>query len=233
MPCDWLNIFTKAGKLKHVFVIYCWKSLRTLTNMEKSSGLKRPKRQETRRKKIVTDRIDLFVASYVQNKYPAIYTEAEQFNNTLRQRNPNKLDLRKTDAFRVWAAEQKESTNIIHGRFNRFELKVPLINIEDIQTKAKPLAEGEPGVVETLDEGDIEAAAVETPGEGETMNENTIQPSIEAPISDELFNEILKGLREDPDLSNIISSLEEEMTYNEYEMDIHISDDERLENQLL
>ena len=203
--------------------------------MEKSSKLTRPKRQETRRKKIVTDRLDLFIASYVQNKHPAIYTEAEQFYNVLRQRNPNKLDLRKTDAFRVWSVEQKkkeENTNILHGRFNMFELKVPLINIDDIQTKTKPLAEGEP-VVETLAEGDIEAAAVETPGEGETMNENTMQPSIEAPISDELFNEIVKSLREDPDLSNMMSSIEEEILYEEYEMDINISDDERLEKELL
>ena len=225
----------------------------------------RPKRQETRRKKISVDRVDLFVASYVQNKYPTIFTEAVQFNNTLRLRNPKKLDLRKTNAYRVWITEQKENTNILHGHFDKFQLKVRLMNSDDIQIKAKPLSEGDTveSVVETLAEGDVIESAVETvmcetPGEGdtvesvvetlaegdviestveaamrETLDQSTIEPSLEAPISDELFDQILKGLREDPDLANIMSSIEEEMLYDEFGMDICVSDDERLENELL
>ena len=226
--------------------------------MGKTCKPKRPQRQETRRKKISVDRVDLFVASYVKNKYPTIYKEAVQFNDELRLKNPEKLDLRKTIAYRAWINDQKQNTNILHGHFDKFQLKVQLMNSNDVQKKAKPLSEGE-SVVETLAEGDVvcespsEGESVvetlaqgdvvcESPAEGEstvevamreTLDISTIEPSLEAPVSDELFDQILEGLREDPDLSNIMASLEEEILYEEYGMDVHVSDDERLEHEFL
>ena len=226
---------------------------------------KRPQRQETRRKKVSSDRVDLFAASYVQNKYPAIYKEAVQFYDELRLKNPEKLDLRKSIAYRAWIMDQKQNTDVLRGCFDKFQLKVHLMSSDDVSKKAKPLSEADSeveAVVETLAEGDVvrESPAesdvtettVETLPEGdvvceslpalesivevaisETLDISTIEPSLEGPLSDELFEEILQGLREDPDLSNIMSSLEEEMLYEEYEMDVHVSDDERLESEFL
>ena len=226
---------------------------------------KRPQRQETRRKKISSDRVDLFVASYVQNKYPTIYNEAVQFNDELRLKNPEKLDLRKSITFRAWIKDQKYGTNMLHGQFENFQLKVQLMSTHDVQKNAKLLSEGNSEVevvVETLAEGDVvcenpaEAdvteSTVETQPEGdvvcespaaiesvlevatrETTDISTVEPSLETALSDELFEQILEGLRDDPNLSRIMSSIEDEMLYEEYEMDIQVSDDERLENELL
>ena len=219
--------------------------------MEKNCDPKRPKRQVTRRKKISADRVDLFVASYVQNKYTIIYKEAVQFYNTLRQKNPEKLDLRKSMSYRAWINDQKQNT--IHGQFNNFQLKVHLMNNNDLQAKAKPQSEGvESGVetLETLAEGDViqpdvEVESVvetfetlaegevesiietfETLAEGEvesiietvvreTLDESILEPTLEAPISNDLYNEILEGLREDADLANIMADIEKDMLYDD------------------
>ena len=216
----------------------------------------RPKRQETRRKKLSTDRVDLFVASYVQNKYPKIYNEAVQFNDELRVKNPQKLDLRKSINFRAWIKDQKHGTNILHGQFDNFKLKVQLMSSHDVQKNSKLPSEGdsevEAVVCENPPEADVTESTVETQPEGdvvcespaaiesiievatrETMDISTVEPSLEMLLSDELFNQIIEDLREDPNLSRIMSSIEDEMLYEEYEMDIQLSDDERLENELL
>ena len=259
---DWLNMFTKAGKLKHVLSFIVGKLLRELKTQRQAnmSKIQRPKRQETRRKKISTDRVDLFVSNYVQNKYPDIYKEASQFYDELRLKNPEKLDLRKSISYRSWLSDQKH--NIIHGNFNKFKLNVQLMNTDDVRkNKTKPLVEGineVEAVGETLTEGDgvcenpTEASvSVEILDEGEsnlevamhestlevamheTLNLNTTESALEPPLSDELFEQILENLREDPDLFHIIKTVEEEILYQEFGLDVDVSDDERLEYELM
>ena len=233
--------------------------------MEKNCGPKRPKRQVARKKKITADRVDLFVANYVRNKYPIIYKEGVLFHDKLRRGDPEKLDLRKSMSYRAWIKDQ----NIIHGQFNNFQLKVQLMNGDNLQAKpqsevfetietietlaegdvevesaietTETLGEGEPDVevespvetIETLGEGepDVEVESpvetIETLAVGEaestvetavreTFGENILQSTLETPIPDNLYDEILKELREDEDITRIMRDIEDDMLFDEY-----------------
>ena len=239
-------------------------------------------RRQLRREKVKLERVDRFVSNYVKHKYPMIHAEAVQFNDMLRQKNPWKLDLKKTHEYRKWISQQAEQVNTpqLPGRFNNFQLKVRLMDSNNIQEKAKnssvetlaegdaknssveTLAEGDAknSSVEILAEGDAKTSSVETLAEGdaknssveilaegdaknstiemamcETLGEGTIEPSLEGFIPSELFEQIVNELRQDLDLDNIMTSIEEQIHYEEFDigMDIDISNDDRLEMELL
>ena len=195
--------------------------------MENNQYPKRPKRQAARKKKITTDRVDLFAASYVRNKYPAIYKEAVLFHDKLRRCDPEKLDLRKSTSYRVWIKEQ----NIFHGQFNNFQLKIHLMDDDNLQ--AKPQSEAVETIenIETLAEGDVEVElpveTIETQAVGEaesiveiavreTLDDNIHLSTLETPIQDNLYDEILKELREDGDIARIMRDIEDDMLFDEY-----------------
>ena len=214
--------------------------------MEKNCGPKRPKRQVARKKKITADRVDLFVANYVRNKYPIIYKEGVLFHDKLRRGDPEKLDLRKSMSYRAWIKDQ----NIIHGQFNNFQLKVQLMNGDNLQAKPQSEVFETIETIETLAEGDVEVESpvetIETLGEGEpdvevespvetietlavgeaestvetavreTFGENILQSTLETPIPDNLYDEILKELREDEDITRIMRDIEDDMLFDEY-----------------
>ena len=195
--------------------------------MEKNCGPKRPKRQVARKKKITADRVDLFVANYVRNKYPIIYKETVLFHDKLRRGDPEKLDLRKSMGYRAWIKDQ----NIIHGQFNNFQLKVQLMNGDNLQAKPQSEVFETIETIETLAEGDVEVeSAIETTetlgvGEAEstvetavreTFGENILQTTLETPIPDNLYDEILKELREDEDVTRIMRDIEDDMLFDEY-----------------
>ena len=208
------------------------------------SKIHRPKSQETRRKKNSADRVDLFVSNYVQNKYPDIYKEASRFYDELHLKTPEKLDLRKSLGYRLWLNDQKHT--VIHGNFNNFKLNVQLMNTDDIRkNNAKPLGE-----VEAVAENPTEASvSVQIQDEGELNLEVATRNSIievatheaalevamplEPPLSDELYEQVIENLREDPYLADIFKTVEEEIAWQELGLDVDISDDERMENELM
>ena len=186
-------------------------------------------RRQLRREKTKSERVDIFVSNYVKHKYPMIHAEAVQFHDTLRQKNPWKLDVKKTHEYRKWISQQVEQVNTqqLHERFNNFQLKVRLMDSNNIQEKTKN------PTVEILAEGDAKNSTIET-AMCETLGEGTIEPSLEGFIPSELFEQIINELRQDPDLDNIITSVEEQIHYEEFDigMNIDISDDDRLEKEL-
>ena len=155
--------------------------------------------------------------------------------------------MRKSIYYRTWIEDQKQMTNTLHGQFNRFQLNVHLMNNNDVQKKAKSPIEGDvacespaevESTIETLAEGDV---ARESPAEGESVLEtairettdiNTTESTLESPVSDEIYNQILNELKADPNLSQIMASIEE-IWYDEYAMEVEVSDDERLEHELI
>ena len=200
-------------------------------------------RRQLRREKTKSERVDIFVSNYVKHKYPMIHAEAVRFHDTLRQKNPWKLDVKKTCEYRKWISQQVEQVNTQqpHGRFNNFQLKVRLMDSNNIQEKAKnpaveTLADGDAknSSVEILAEGDAKNSTIET-AMRETLAEGTIEPSLEGFIPSELFEQIINELRQDLDLDNIITSIEEQIHYEELDigMNMDISDDDRLEKELL
>ena len=197
-------------------------------------------RNQIRKEKVQAERVQLFVADYVKHKFKNIYTEAVQYHGMLREKNPRKIDLKRTEEYRKWVEEQKEITKfnqrmkqlndklvntkqVGHGEYpDNLQLKISLLDGDSIQKKpknptAKTLTEGE-AIVETMDEGTID-----------------IEPSFEEIIAPELLDEIINDLRQDPDLQNIITDLEDQLAFEELDigMNIELSDDERLEKELL
>ena len=222
---------TRASKLPDAFVILLSKmgengETSRQTRREKNSKTRRPKRQETRKRKLSMDRVGIFVADYVEHKYPKIYAEAVHFNKTLRQKYPQKLDLKKTTDYRHWITQQ-EDKNPLHGQFNNFQLKVHLLDNDSIQKKATNTT------IEIMDEGDTKNSVLES-AMCETLNEDTIEPPLEEFISAELYDQVLNELRADPDLARIMASIEEQIQHEELDigMNIDIDIDDRLEKEL-
>ena len=192
-------------------------------------------RNQIRKGKVQAERVQLFVADYVKHKFKNIYSEAVQYHAMLPEKNPWKIDLKRTEEYRQWVKEQKKITEfnqwmkqqndksvntkqVEHSEYrDNLQLKISLLDGDSIQKKPKTLAEGE-AIVETMDEGTID-----------------IEPSFEEIIAPELLDEIINDLRQDPDLQNIITDLEDQLAFEELDigMNIELSDDERLEKELL
>ena len=66
----------------------------------------------------------------------------------------------------------------------------------------------------------------------ETLAEGDIEPSLEEEIPAELIEEIIKELRQYPELQNIFATVEEQIAFEELGMDIEINDDDLLEKEL-
>ena len=73
--------------------IYCRK-------MDRAGKVSR--RKELRKRNKNNTREILFVADYVQTKYPVIYAEGVEFYQSMNRKYPNKNDLRKTAVYKDW-----------------------------------------------------------------------------------------------------------------------------------
>ena len=231
--------------------------------MAESKKVSRENRQAVRKKKIDSERHDLFVASYVKHKYPIMYKQATNFYNQLREKNPQKKDLRKLDIFCIWANNQGETEKM-------FDLKVQLMGNKDINCiKAQSKTQGNELVGEISSQGNdpviqipepssssedlitdeqfdhilnglrsdvnLNQPAGEISGQGNDPVIQIPEPSLSLAdmITDEQVDHILNELRGDVDLNRIMETIEEQVLYDEYEMDIDISDDDRLQDELL
>ena len=65
----------------------------------------------------------------------------------------------------------------------------------------------------------------------EVLGEGTIYPSLQEEISSELIEEVLNELRQDPDLKDMFEIVETE--FEQIGAEIEITEDNRLENELL
>ena len=180
-------------------------------------------RRKIRREKAKTERLELFVADYVKQKYKNIYNEATEYYNTLRQQNPYKIDLRKAEQYRSWAKHQvghdkqskqhpKHADHEEHRFRDNLQLEIPLMACDSTRTKTTATAETE----------SLESLVEEIVAEGD------IEPSLVEEIPDKVLEEIIDDLRQYPELENIFTRVEEW-----YNMDIEISDDDRLEKELM
>ena len=187
-------------------------------------------RRQARKEKVKAERLELFVSDYVKSKYNNIYNEAQQYHDMLRQKNPYKLDLKKTAEYRKWASQQvdekpQQADEQPQQFRDNFQLKIQLM---DSTQKEKPTSTAV--TVQLMDSIQKEkptstAEALETLME-ETIAEGNIQPSLLEEISADLIDEIIEELRQYPELENIYEELD-------IGMDVEISDDDRLEKELL
>ena len=102
------------------------------------------------------------------------------------------------------------------------ELKIPLL---------KPSVVTETLFIQT--EETIQENPLEVATEGITQEETpTFHPSLMEEIPQDIIDKIIKELREDPELKTIMSNIEEDLELEQIGMEVDISNDDRLENEL-
>ena len=207
-------------------------------------------------------RLESLVADYVQNKYGGIYDEACQFHDMLRELYPYKKDLKKTPEYKVWRNNTRRDLTrqasplpltpdrTEHVYNDKLQLRIPLLNDVNIMRKSTETLETSTeetpavGVVESTET--LETSTEETPAVGvvestetletlveETLTVDVIQASLNEEIPPEMIDKIINELRDEPDLQDIFSSIEEQIQFEQLGMDLEMLEDDLLEKELL
>ena len=187
-----------------------------------------PRRAILRKARVEEGRINAFVADYVKQKNSTLYKEAKEMYDVLRLRYPNKLNLKKTREYGTW--KDHGAINLTRTRSSKkqpnhvfkdtLQLEIPLININEDQATV-----GE-------DTGKEQTAVGEDTVEEQVIDEGeSIIPSLNVPLSDELIEGMIRDLQADPLTRNILTSFEEE--FDMLGMDIDLEDDNILERELV
>ena len=215
-----------------------------------ASNTTKPSKSEKRRQREYERRRDSFETEYVRTKYPKVYDEAVEFYNNLREEYPEKHDLRKTNEFKQWKSMQKKRKQEITGTpepppktDNKHDLRKTneFKQWKSMQEKRKQEITGTPEPPPKTDNmvlriplwntstltsvQSLQTVSMEVLGEG------TIYPSLQEEISSELIEEVLNELRQDPDLKDMFEMVETE--FEQIGAEIEITEDNRLENELL
>ena len=190
--------------------------------MEKANKL-RQKRETTRKRKACT-RKDIFMIAYVNKKYPMVYKEAEGYYNKLNASNPTKIDLRNTKEFKELNQTPPETTK------DRMVLQIPITKQQQPQSiQGQPLPDGGMSLQTPLPD-DLQTPLsddLQTPPPDDLQD---IHGIMEDHLPQDLIENIVKELKDDPHMCKLMNELEAEI--NLFNDDIEIDDDERLEEEL-
>ena len=178
--------------------------------MDKTCKVQR--RKELRDRNNIEVRKAKVITSYVQVKYPDIYAEAIEYYEALLKHYPEKRDLTKTADWKVWKlTEEREKqskepatptpTTVTATNMNNFELRIPLMDINQIPNESTQQEE-------TTETGSVTqeeslGAIVE-----QTIGADELYPSIFDEISPGLLNELIEELEADPVLNQILQDFE-------------------------
>ena len=177
------------------------------------------RREESRRV-----RAERVITGYVQHQYPEIYKQANDFYEHLNTIYPDKKDLRKCNEYEMLKHEKARKMRKFYKRKTKttkdtMVLRIPLMDEATVETTIRSdeitsaaettiWSDEIPATAETTIRSDEIPATVET-----TIRSDEIPATVEtttdlAPISDQELNQIIEGLREDPDLTNIFDDIE-------------------------
>ena len=213
--------------------------------MEKADIL-RKKREDTRKRKKAT-RKDTLTIAYISKKYPFAYKEAEVFYTKLNQTNPTKNDLRKTEEFRK--LKQVLPEQVQDGMLLQIPIETPLQNPVETPlqnpfetplqnpfetplqnpvetTVENPVQTTSQNPVETTLQNPVETALQDVPDDLQD-----IQDIFETYLSPDLVENLLKELREDIYIDQILNEGMNEVEIG-LDNEINISCDDRLEEEL-
>ena len=189
-------------------------------------------------------RVERVICGYVKHRHPDIYSEGEEFYNSLNQLYPGKKDLRRCNEFeRPKQGENisikkyyiRKKPTIQHTVKDSMVLNIPLMDGTDID-KAQTPTVNETGQ-ETVEEVALESSCQlqqvnqtiqETTEEvvlesscqlqqvnqtiQETTEEAVVQASFtEPPLSEDIMELLIKGLREDPDICGLFDNIDFEL----------------------
>ena len=181
--------------------------------MDKAKFLKE-KRESTRKRKL-SCRKDLLITAYVNKRHPLIYKEAEIFYNKLNEIHPTKIDLRKTLEFKALPQDTIKDKMCLH---------IPLMPTQMVEC---------PPTTQTV-ECPPTTQTVECPP---TTPTQTVEcPLLEDELPAGMLENIIKELKEDPQMSKIMKELEDmvhEDTAEDEDIDIDVEVDNRLEYELM
>ena len=184
------------------------------------------RRKELRVKREHEGRHTRFIAEYVKIKHHDVYMEADRYYKTIRGKNPNKKDARKTDDFTKLTTQYntRRAYYMRHYRGknarNRQQYNDNLVlNIELMQVETPPetQVETQPETqVETQPETQVETqpeTQVETQPETqvETQPETQVETQPETQqlfLHDHLFEGLMDEIRNDPDLYQIFNDFD-------------------------
>ena len=145
---------------------------------------------------------------YFNTKYPVLYKEATKFYQDLNKQYPTTKNLRNTPGFKHFKATTISTDTMV--------LEIPM----DKPTKTI-VKETDMGPEETEQEVETSFPALEIPD----LEMNELLPEIPQHIVDD----IISDLRADPDLNIIMGEVEDMV---DSDIDVHIDDDDRLEDEL-
>ena len=158
------------------------------------------RREEAKRKR--TERV---VTGYVKICHPEIYAKAYEFYQHLDALYPGKRDLRKTTVFLSLKSEHTRSVNKpvkrvrVHHTAEKTTTDNMVLHIPLMQRKTTT-------VQETTEET---ATVQETTEETVTVQETTEETTTDLlPIDDNILEEIMADLREDPDIQRFFDDLD-------------------------
>ena len=138
---------------------------------------------------------DRFIADYIQVKFPQIYDEAKRHYDQLDAVYPGKRDLTKTVEFVYMTTGVTSLRQYYHKR--RIE-------------KTKNLLEKEPGIndIMVLKIPLFDAKASNKLGGSSHQQQETIDHEPPLPIPDDLYENLLRELRNDPELYSIFNDMD-------------------------
>ena len=171
-----------------------------------------------RREESARVRESRIITGYVKYKHPEVFSEAKEFYDELNELYPNKKDLRRTNEFewlktgtgtkqRKFYERKRKDQKKKKDVTDNMMLRIPLLNQQETATRTAEI------VQETAAETGTAEMPQETtagPGTEETEIPVVIEPQeVMLPsISDEIIEDIMNGLREDPDIQNIFDDLD-------------------------
>ena len=118
-----------------------------------------------------------------------------------------------------------------HVYTDKLQLRIPLLN--NVNTVRKSTETLETSTEETHAVGVVESTeTLETLVE-ETLTVDVIQASLNEEIPPEMIDKIINELRDEPDLQDIFSSIEEQIQFEQLGMDLEMLEDDLLEKELL
>ena len=171
-------------------------------------------------------RIERIVAGYVKHRYSKIYEEAYEFYQHLDKLYPNKKDLRRSNEYEWLKNGTAQTMKKFYKRKakDNMVLDIPLLNESEIGTINTTQVDEIPPIqqeiiVHTTQTDEIPPCQQEITAhntqESSTQETTISMPSVSStdllPVNDETLEEIISGLREDPNLNNIFDNLDFEL----------------------
>ena len=166
-----------------------------------------------RREETEKVRIERVVAGYLKYRHPGIYEEAYSFYNHLNELYPNKKDLRRSNEYEWLKKGTAETLRKYYPRkttgkttvktTDNMVLNIELMDKTTVESSLEPEVTQEASTMTEV----TQETVVETSTTPEAAQETSM--ALDLPIvSDEELNQIISGLREDPDISNIFDNID-------------------------